>query len=381
MPRRTEIPPAESLKLWVRSGGRCALCKKYLLEGELTVRPLLLGERAHMVGQADTAASPRGQAALPREARDLADNLVLLCPDCHSEIDKRGVLDIVTIEWLTHQKREHETRIRQVTGLDPVRETAVLRMVADLRGRSVELELKTAANAVITTDERFPRFSLSPDGVGIEIDLRQMPGEAAPTAAYWQGCVAKIDDTIEHKLVEAVRRGMVKHVSVFAFARLPLLVYLGSKLDDTYEVEIYQRHRNSASWGWTTTDAASFTVARPTTTGPEAVLLLNVSGSIDPADLPEELGTLPTFAVSLDGARGVDALSSRASLRVFEVTIRDLLASLEEDGKVIRRLHVFGALPVSAAVALGRAHDRHVHPALAIYDRTDGAYGLALEIA
>ncbi len=73
-----------------------------------------------------------------------------------------------------------------------------------------------------------------------------MPEEAHPTAAYWEGCKASIDDAIDFRLVEAVRRGIVKHVSVFAFARLPLLTYLGSRLDDTYEVEVYQRQRADA---------------------------------------------------------------------------------------------------------------------------------------
>jgi len=59
----------------MQTGGRCALCKKYLLEGDLTALPLFLGEMAHMVGQQNTAASPRGKAALPAADRDLADNL------------------------------------------------------------------------------------------------------------------------------------------------------------------------------------------------------------------------------------------------------------------------------------------------------------------
>ena len=202
MPRRRNIPPDERLKLWVRSGGRCALCKKYLLEGDLTLRPLFLGEAGHIVGQQETEASPRGESALPAAARDLAENLILLCPDCHNEIDKPGALDLITAEWLTKQKAEHETRIRQVTGLDPVRRTAILRMVGDLRSRSVELQAGSVADAVVRVSSRFPRFTLSPDGAGIEIDLRQMPGEASPTADYWRVCRAKIDEVIDHKLVE-----------------------------------------------------------------------------------------------------------------------------------------------------------------------------------
>src|SRR3954453_10991449 len=115
---RVAIPDDERLKLWVRSGGRCTLCKDYLLEGALTVRALFIGEMAHMVGQANAAGSPRGKNPMPVEDRHLAENLILLCPSCHTEIDKRGALDLVTVEWLKEQKREHETRVREVTGLD-----------------------------------------------------------------------------------------------------------------------------------------------------------------------------------------------------------------------------------------------------------------------
>jgi hypothetical protein len=173
----------------------------------------------------------------------------------------------------------------------------------------------------------------------------------------------------------------VTHVSVFAFARLPLLVYLGSKLDDTYEVAVYQRQRSNETWGWPSTEERTFTIATAPASGPDAVLIVNVSGTIDPTDLPETVRDLPRFEVSIEGDASVDAIASRASLLAFESAVRELLAGLEADGKTVRRLHVFGALPVSAAVVLGRAHDRHVHPALAVYDRTDGAYRLAVEIS
>ena len=49
--RRRSIPATERLKLWVRSGGRCVICNRYLLEGSLSYRELTFGELAHIVGQ------------------------------------------------------------------------------------------------------------------------------------------------------------------------------------------------------------------------------------------------------------------------------------------------------------------------------------------
>ena len=76
----------------------------------------------------------------------------------------------------------------------------------------------------------------------------------------------------------------------------------------------------------------------------------------------------------------MDTISSAASLADFDRTLRTLLSELEESNKGIRRLHGLAAAPISAAVALGRAHDPHVHPSLVIYDRHPSGYYATLEI-
>jgi CBASS immunity sensor of nucleotide second messenger signals len=44
-------------------------------------------------------------------------------------------------------------------------------------------------------------------------------------------------------------------------------------------------------------------------------------------------------------------------------------------------VEAFPAVPVTAAVALGRAPMRDIHPRLRVYDRTaDGRYEFALEV-
>ena len=45
--RRADLSDAERRKVWVRAGGRCTLCKRYLLEGGLTWQEVPLGEGAH----------------------------------------------------------------------------------------------------------------------------------------------------------------------------------------------------------------------------------------------------------------------------------------------------------------------------------------------
>ncbi|MGW0135900.1 SAVED domain-containing protein [Streptomyces sp. NPDC003299] len=381
------ISDTERLKAWVRAGGRCEFCGNYLLEGKLTYKDFTLGELAHIVGRDVTPGSPRGMDPLPEDERDLADNLMLLCRGEHNEIDRKGSLHLMTVQRLRAIKREREAWIRRMTGLSPQNGTAVIRLIGPVRGYEVELTKPTAAEAVIRSEERFPDFPLSLHGDGFEIDLRNVIGEEEAEPAYWEQCKRQIDRVLEHRLAEALREDAVHHVSAFGFARLPLLVYFGSRLDDTFAVTIYQRHRSTEAWNWPDNPApsTSFTTMSPRNLpqgAEEGVLVLNVSGSIQADELPEDLKELPRWVINpADRVPSVDVIDSLETLSEFTNSLRSMFSSLEAQHKHMQTLHVLAAAPVSAAVALGRVHDAHVHPKMAIYDRTDGRYTVALEIS
>lgn len=381
---RKKPPERERHRVWVVAGGRCTLCGKYLMEGALSKQPFRLGELAHIVGQQDSATSPRGTAEpLTAAERDQAENLMLLCAGEHQEIDRDGALDLFTVAELRRIKAAHEDWIRRVTGVRPDKSTVVVRMLADVRGRAVELDRATATAAVIRHDGRFPDFPLTFRQDGVEIDLRQLPGEDDAAPEYWAAATGKIDREVA-RLTEGVRDGRAVHVSVFAIARIPLLVHLGARLDDAYGVDVFQRHRSTEGWDWPPGAAdGAFRVAAPADSGKHdgAVLLVNLSGTVQPDELPERLRGLPRFVVSpAVGTPHPDVIGTAATLRAFEATVRGVLAGIEQDHKQLRRLHVLAAVPVAAAVVLGRVRDPHVHPAYVLYDRTDG-YRAVLEVS
>jgi hypothetical protein len=384
--RRREPTQTEKIRVWAAAAGRCEICGRDLLEGRITHVDTTLGELAHIVGARGTTGSPRGLDAMSEDDRRKAENLLLICADHHDEIDRRGSLDAMTIERLRKIKRDHEVWVAKVTGLDRGRATAVLRLIGNVRGKSVDVPRDLAAAAVLKTDDRFPDFPFGLDRSGIEIDLREIPGEPAPDATYWKVGMAKIDEVIGYQVAEAIRRDRVSHMSVFAFARLPLLVYLGAAIDDNIAVEVYQRHRETDAWAWLDNQAVEFaaaSVGELDASAAEAVLILNVSGAVSPDEIPDDLRPLPRIVLApTANIPAPDIMSSREALRSFESTLRGLFADLEASAKGLRRLHVFGALPLSAAVALGRVHDPHIRPPLAVYCRDDasGTYSYALDI-
>jgi hypothetical protein len=91
--------------LWGRAAGRCSICRTMLVvdrtenDGEA-----LVGEMCHIV--AESVDGPRGRSPLTGAKRDEYDNLILLCPNHHAEID--GQPEAFTVERLKSIKAEHE---------------------------------------------------------------------------------------------------------------------------------------------------------------------------------------------------------------------------------------------------------------------------------
>jgi hypothetical protein len=138
------IPVDERTKLWVRSGGRCAICNEYLLENEFTGHVLNVGEMAHNVGRRRSERSPRGMDHLPVEERNKAENLLLLCDRDHKTIDNVATRGDWPVERLQQIKRVHEDRIRYLTGLRENAETVVLRVIVEVQDAgAVELSHAT----------------------------------------------------------------------------------------------------------------------------------------------------------------------------------------------------------------------------------------------
>jgi SMODS-associated and fused to various effectors sensor domain len=371
--------------LWVRAGGRCTLCKRYLLEGDLSGTEVPLGEGAHIVGRVDSEKSPRGKDPLPVDERDEVDNVMLACSACHTEIDRQQVAGILDVAFLRERKRQHEAEIKYRTGLLHDRRTAVLRMAGDVRGDIVELPRRAAAEAVLRCAERFPSFLESYDRQGVEIDLQNLPGEHPLTREYYPLATSQIDRAIESWVQPGIRKGDITHLSVFAIARLPLLVYLGSKLDDGSPVDIYQRHRATDSWIWpeTSDPGTDFQLVESNTDSSvtEAVFITNLSGTTPVCDLPESLQGLPIWTLTPDNRPGEDVIAHTAVLHRFTAAVRSYFTNLEATNKQVRTLHLIGALPLSAAVAFGRIlKSEDLRPVIVIYDRTGAGYRRALEV-
>jgi hypothetical protein len=376
--KRAAITAESSLRLWVAAGGRCEYCNEYLLADEFTGYQLNLAEQAHIVGASATPGSPRGAADTPLAARAEPENLMLLCRAHHRVTDR--LIAEHTVNGLLRMKREHEARILAVTAITADRGSVVLRVIGTVRGAPVHIPRSTVA-ATVTADGRFPRYPLALVGEDIEIDLRNLPEEGQE--AYWS-----VGERIIEQAARRIRdaQGTIAHLSVFAIARIPLLVALGFHLDDKIATTIYQRRRDGAGDGDWLADPYAPTIAfeerrlSAESGGSRVALAVSLT-----APIGEEVGATvgedtPTYEIVPAGVPcGREVLGAAESLANFAGTYHRLLASIEREHPSCTEIEIYPACPASAAIALGRGAMRHAQPALVVYDRTgDGSFQRAL---
>lgn len=95
--------------LWAKSGNRCAMCNNILVIDPHVNSLYPIGEQAHIKG--DKPGSARYDSNQSNIERNSYSNLILLCPTCHTIIDK----DVTkySVDRLLEIKTKHEKSIEQ----------------------------------------------------------------------------------------------------------------------------------------------------------------------------------------------------------------------------------------------------------------------------
>lgn len=354
------ISPLTRLLLFVRAGGRCEFDghNKYLLRHSLTLTEGNFAQMAHIV-----AFSPQGpRGTKRRSAKDLnsVGNFMLLCPECHKLIDT--LPSQYTVKTLRSFKQRHEDRIYRLTSTRPDYQTRVVILKSMIGAQAVDISPGEIQEAIA------PRY---PDPEPLLIDLTTIPD--GDDSAFWENAKRAIAQSCARLYAARMDGPPLRHVSLFALAPIPLLVYLGSQLSSKIPVEFYQRHRDKENWTWKTTgEPASYRVKilRTGTDRSRVALLLALSGAIPSDILPTEIDSRFTvYQITLaKGTPNTGFLRLRQDLSAFQQSYREVLTTIVKEHGLVHEVHLFPAVPAPVAVVCGREPLPKVHPALIIYD-------------
>ena len=366
--KRPKIPEEVRLKLWVLSGGRCEFpgCNKQVWKDGLTLKDDNFAHMAHLV--AASPDGPRGDKTLsPKLATDFS-NLMLVCLTHSKLIDGKHKSEY-TIEMLREYKERHESRIRMQTSVGPDMGTTVMRFVAHIRERKMSISTAQAYEAL---DQRFPS-----DDKGILIDLTSR--EHGAGKSYWNGFKSDINEKVRSGLTMGNDHKRVEHLSIFAIAPIPLLIYLGNRIGGTTPTDIYQKHRDTDDWKWRR-DPRRGTfgyIVRKSARKKGAkrvALILSLSGQVNHADVKKAVGNVPWYEITIHKPDR-DYLKRRSQLVMFAEKYREVLTDIRTlyggDSEIV----LFPAIPVSVAIACGRELLPKSDPRLVVYDNTNDKGG------
>jgi CBASS immunity sensor of nucleotide second messenger signals len=159
-----------------------------------------------------------------------------------------------------------------------------------------------------------------------------------------------------------------RHISLFALAPIPLLMFLGSCLSNKIAVEFYQRHRTGDQpWKWKTDGEPARYEIRQRKTGTDqtkVALIMSLSGAVNEESLPAEIDKrFSVYEIALsDQTPNVEFLRQRRDLEAFRIVYRSFLSTLMKEHPDIKELHIFPAVPAPIAIVCGHDLLPKVHP-------------------
>ncbi|RZO54168.1 MAG: SAVED domain-containing protein [Sandaracinaceae bacterium] len=361
------IPPRIEKLLWARAAGRCqcAGCNAPLWKSELNQESVAVGQNAHIWAFSEDG--PRSNDGIRADEIHHPSNLILVCYPCHRLIDadKRG--EEFSVDILRLWKLEHEARVERVTGIASALKSHVLFYGANTGAHSVRWSFREVANALFP--DRYPAEDRAIE-LGLDNSATRDDGPR-----FWELELTNLRSHFDHQVrARAGRRGPegIQHVSVFALAPQPLLVALGGLLGDIGPGDVYQLRREPPGWDFATDDDSGWPeLAFEETSDPEGTpaLVVGLSASVTRDRIDSVLGSdCAVWRLTVPHPHN-DVVVRRSQLRAFRQTVRRALDRVKEVHGQKTQLHIFPAMPVSAAVELGRVRMPKAEMPWRIYDQ------------
>lgn len=373
--KRVPIPDKVKARLWVAAAGRCEFncCNKRLDQNLITKEKLLLGEHAHIIG--DSPKGPRGDTALSKQLAQDPANLMLLCQACHKTIDDLD--DDYDADLLRKMKKRHEDRVQRLYEIDETKDSVAIILRHPIKRIHVPQFSDRDVQAAILMNSDFCH---APSEHTVQLDYRARPAREWDPA-YWAELVKQMHDDYCLQIRLAGAKEHAAHLSIFAFAPMPLAMQLGAFVGNKVETSTFQWDRTAESWKFR--DERQFdpqTISFgdiPISNGGELAVALSFSGEVSASALSEAIPGIPVVRLGVPAPTPA-LVESVDDVRHFRSVFTSFMAQVRNKGYT--KLHVFPAMPLSLAVEFGRQLLPKADPAIQVWDFQDGKWVETLQI-
>lgn len=361
------IPVTTKNILWGKAAGRCQYrgCNKPLFVDALTKSEFNQAYIAHIV--ADVPGGPRGHAVRSNLLKKDIANLMLMCDEHHRLIDKKDVVGHPEL-LLVQMKTEHEDRINKVTSINPNMHSHIICYKANVGVHTPVISYESVREFLLPT--HYPAQSQA-----IDLSLSNS-SQKDKDASFWATELENLESQFNEQLKPKFRKGEINHLSVFAFAPMPLLIRLGTLINDIQHAEIHQPVRDPKTWNLNgDAKETQYKVIEPSELFPVVALNISLSATIKNDRITSVLGSeCSIYTITIDSPFN-DFLKSKKQLQDFSMEVRKQLNYIKSKYNAQTPLHVFPAMPIATAIEFGRVWMPKADMPLHIYDENTANNG------
>lgn len=340
---KTKIPEKIQNLLWAQSAGRCEYegCNKILYRDLLTNKNCNSAYIAHIVS--DSTDGPRGDSVRSEKLKTDINNLMLLCDTHHRLIDKEQVAEHPESRLL-EMKKKHEDRIELLSSIMDDKQSHIVLYGANIGTLSPVLTYEVASHVIVPT-----YFPAEPRAIELGLKNSYLNDD---NQNFWDNESDSLIRQFNTKIAERFKNGELTHISLFALAPIPLLVKLGTLLNDIYNVDVYQKHREPDTWEWQENVVDfQYIINRPSNTTQKPCLVFSLSASItDRIKKRSEKYSIWEFTIDEPNN---DFLKGKNQLVEFRRQTRLIFDEIKKETRS-SELDVFMAMPGACAVEFGR---------------------------
>ncbi len=369
----TSISDKNKYMLWAISGGRCQYrgCNQILHTDILTKRNFNQSYIAHIV--ADSPGGPRGCPTRSVQLADDITNLMLLCDTHHRLIDRDNVSGNPE-GLLLEMKAEHENRIANACAIAPDKQSHIVTLNMNIGVHTPNLQYSIISQCL--APDYYPAEAKNID-LGI---INSLNKDSDPN--FWEDELRNLNQKFDRFLFPLLNRGEIKHISLFPFGPMPILIKLGTMLNDIYSVDIRQKRRNPDTWHFDDDidTVYNFEVAPEVKTN--VALKIELSATITNDRITRVLGdNTSIYSIKIDNPDN-DFVKSRKQIVDFGEKMKEAFREIEKIHGQNTVLNIFPAMPISLAVQLGRVWMPKADLSMTIYDQnyTLGGFVKAIDI-
>lgn len=355
-------------EVWRAAHNRCQFegCGEVLNRThEHTRRATNKSQIAHIVAAKPGAA--RGDSELSEKLENDPANLMLLCYKHHRLIDQ-DERDYYTVQRLKEMKRANEERSARALDFKSNNASHILWFRSPIAQGDIGISVGDCDDAMrpdFYPAREFP-IDLSATGNSEEQQEGAIFG--------WQ--MGQLRTNFAAKVQGLRESGKIQHLSIFAIAPIPMLIELGRLLSDQSPAKVYQLQRDTQKWEWPMASSSmSFVETQAPKEAATVALKLELSGSISDDRVISAIGSDSAIWSIKAEQPGVSCLKSERDLIEFKKATRNVLALIRDKHGQDTTIHLFPAIPISAAIEFGRFWMPKADCPVVIYDQVSPKRG------